>query len=251
MMSEKSNPSDYLQKAALYDLLGQFYKYSNPQLHMEYYLKHLKYMRKANNPLRINSPTMHEMTRIRFLHTSFDSPNIDVYVNSERVVRDLPFKQVSNALNLKPGKCHIDIYPAGNMVDSVLNKKITVEAGKSYTLTTIDSVKKMRLLSFTDQPLVPFNEAKVRFIHLSPDMQSIDVAVKNRDVVFPNITYKQATDYLGLTPMTVDLEVRVAGSRNVILPMPKLQFSPNETYTIIFAGLTNVNPLLQVIILRD
>jgi hypothetical protein len=251
MMSEKRNHSDYLQKAALYDMMGQFHKYSNPQLHMEYYLKHLKYMRKANSSLRYNTSTFQDIARIRFLHTSFDSPNIDVYVNSERVVRDLPFKQVSNGLNLKPGKYHIDIYPAGNMVHSVLNKKITIEAGKSYTLTTIDTVKKMRLLSFTNQPLVPLNEAKVRFIHLSPDMQAIDVAVKNRDVVFPNVTYKQATDYLGLTPMTVDLEVREAGSRNVILPMPKLQFNPNETYTIVFAGLTTANPNLQVIILRD
>jgi hypothetical protein len=41
-MSEKRTHADYLQKAALYELLGQFHKYSNPDLYMEYYLKHLK-----------------------------------------------------------------------------------------------------------------------------------------------------------------------------------------------------------------
>jgi hypothetical protein len=250
-MSEKRTHADYLQKAALYDLLGQFYKYSNPDLHMEYYLKHLKYMRKANNSLRIYNPVSLDAAKIRFLHTSFDSPNIDVYINSERVIRDLPFKEVSKAFDLKPGKYFIDLYPAGNMVNSLLNKKITVEAGQSYTLTTIDSVKKMRLLSYPNQPFVPFNEAKIRFIHLSPDMQAIDIAVKDRDVIFPNISYKQATNYLGLTPMTVDLEVREAGSRNVILPMPQFQFNPSGTYTIVIVGLTNTAPNLEVLILND
>jgi hypothetical protein len=51
--------------------------------------------------------------------------------------------------------------------------------------------------------------------------------------------------------MTVDLEIREAGSRNVILPMPKLQFKPNETYTIVFTGLTNGDPHLQIIILKE
>jgi hypothetical protein len=208
-------------------------------------------LRKANNALRIYHQPSQDVSKVRFLHTSFDSPNIDIYINSERIIRDLPFNQASNILDLKPGKYYIDIYPAGNMVDSVVNKKITVEAGQSYTLTTLDSVKKMRLLSFINQPLVPFNEAKVRFIHLSPNLQSVDIAVKNRDVVFPNVSYKQATNYLGLYPMTVDLEVREAGSRNVILPMPKLQFKPNETYTIVFTGLIDGDPTLQIIILRD
>ena len=250
-MSEKRTHADYLQKAALYDLLGQFHKYSNPDLHMEYYLKHLKYMRKANDTLRIYHPVSQDAAKIRFLHTSFDSPNIDVYINSERIIRDLPFKEISKAFDLKPGRYFIDLYPAGNMVDSLLNKKITIESGQSYTLTTIDSVKKMRLLSYLNQPFVPFNQAKLRFIHLSSDMQAIDVAVKDRDVLFSNLSYKQATDYLGLTPMTVDLEIREAGSRNVILPFSQLQFAPNGTYTLVIVGLTNTHPALEMIILND
>ena len=137
------------------------------------------------------------------------------------------------------------------MVDSVLNKKITVEPGKSYTLAAIDSVKKMRLLVFENQPRVPVNESKVRFIHLSPDTPPFDIAVKDRDVVFPKVTYKQATEYLGLTPMTVDLEARVADTKTVLLPMPRVQFLPNESYTIVFLGMTNNEPELQFIKIRD
>ncbi|WP_246277276.1 DUF4397 domain-containing protein [Neobacillus endophyticus] len=245
------NHNEYLQRAYMYDLLAQFYKYSNPGFHMNYYLKHLKYMNKAFETLRTQTELHEHPATIRVLHTSYDSPNIDFYLNGERIIKDLPFKNVSPDLLLNNGKYHIDIYPTGNMIESVLNKKILIEPGKSYTLTTIGQVKKMRLLMFENQPEVPFNEAKVRFIHLSPDTEKLDIAVKNRDVIFPDVEYKQATEYLGLMPMTVDLEARESGTSNVILSMPKIQFKANESYTILFIGLTKSEPELQFIIIKD
>lgn len=246
-MSEKRNQTDYLQKAAMYDLLAGVYKYTNPNLHMHFYLKHYKYMNKAMSLMRSPAQVNPGNAQVRFLHTSTDSPNVDVYVNGSRVIKDLAFKQVSQNLPLRAGKYHIDIYPAGNMVDSVLNKNITVEEGNSYTLTTIDSIKKMRMLVFLNQPEVPVNEAKVRFIHLSPDSSTLDIAVKDRDVIFPMVSYKQATEYLGLTPMTVDLEVRAAGSKNILLPLPKVSFKPNKSYTIVFLGQLAGSPEFQYI----
>lgn len=250
-MSEKRTHSDYLQKAAMYDLLAQFYKYSFPNLHMHYYLKHVQYMNKAMHIMRTNPQLIQAEAKVRVLHTSPDSPNVDVYIDGNRVIRDLPFKNVSTELSLRAGKHHIDIYSTGNMVDSVLNKKITVEPGKSYTLTTIDSVKKLRLLVFENQPTAPVNESKVRFIHLSPDTPPLDIAVKDRDVVFPKVAYKQATNYLGLTPMTVDLEAREVDSKTVLLPMPRVQFKPNESYTIVFVGSATDQREFQFISIKD
>jgi hypothetical protein len=250
-MSEKRTHSDYLQKAAMYDLLAQFYKYSFPTLHMQYYLKHLKYINKARNFTRTNPQSVQEEAIIRILHTSPDSPSVDVYLNGNRIIRDLPFKNISSTLSLKAGKYHIDIYPTGNMVDSVLNKKITVVPGKSYTLATIDSIKRMRLLMFLNQPIVPKHEAKVRFIHLSADTQALDISVKDRDVIFPAVSYKQTTDYLGLTPMTVDLEAREAGGRKVVVPMPKIHFKANQSYTIVILGLSKQKPEIEYIRIKE
>ena len=250
-MSENGNHSDYLQRAAMYDLLAHNAKYSNPNLHMHYYLKHLKYMNKAM--MQRNTQQTRVDGKVRFLHTSPDAPDVDIYINGQMKVKHLPFqsgKQLFSSLN--PGKYHIDIYPTGNSVDSVLNKKITIEPGKTYTLAIIDSVKKMRLLPYLTQPEVPPNESKIRFLHLSPDTGALDFAVKDRDVVFPNISYKQASEYLGIMPMTVDLEVRAAGTKQVVLPIPKAQFRPNETYTIILIGLSKEEPeTLQAMILKD
>jgi len=250
-MSEKRNQADYLQKASMYDLLAQNYKYTNPNLHMYFYLKHIKYMNKAMNIMRTSSQSLQGEAKIRLLHATPDSPDVDVYINGHKVIRDLSFKEASQNLPLKAGKFHIDIYPAGNMLDSVLNKTITVEAGRSYTLATIDNIKKMRMLVFLNDAEVPVNESKVRFIHLSPDTPQLDIAVKDRDVIFPKVAYKLATEYLGLTPMTVDLEARAAGSREILLPMSKSQFKANESYTVVLLGLAGGNPDFDVITLKD
>lgn len=248
-MYRNRNQSDYLQRAAMYDLLAHNFKYSNPKLHMHYYLKHLKYMNKAR--MERNIQQSQTEGKVRFLHTSPDAPDVDIYINGKMQVKRLPFKVASNYLALKPGKYHVDIYPTGNSIDSVLNKRITVEPGKTYTLAAIDSVKKMRLLPYVNQPLVPPNESKIRFLHLSPDTGALDFAVKDRDVVFPNISYKQVTDYLGIMPMTVDLEIREAGTKNVVLSLPKAQFRPNETYTIVLMGRSKEEPALQAMIMKD
>ena len=91
-------------------------------------------------------------------------------------------------------------------------------------------------------------ESKMRFLHLATDTPSLDLAVKDRDVVFPNVSFLHVTDYLGLTPMTVDLELRQVGLTDVILPIPKLQFKANEAYTVVLIGLEKA---LSISVIKD
>ncbi|WP_147533679.1 DUF4397 domain-containing protein [Bacillus marasmi] len=236
-MPQKRNGQDYFEKAASYDVMANYYKYLDPSLHIHYYQKHLRALSKAFQAAiaeqRQIEPRNQSHGIIRVLHGSSDTPNVDVYINAIRVFRNLPYKQVSNYLSMPSGKYHLDIYPAEDQVNSILNKRITVEAGKIYTLPLIGVEKKLRMLTLQDQLDVPTGESKFRFIHLSPDTPPLDVAVVKGDVVFPKVSYKEATPYLGLTPMTVDLEIRTAGTKEVLLPLHELQFNPNEVYSII------------------
>jgi hypothetical protein len=49
----------------------------------------------------------------------------------------------------------------------------------------------------------------------------------------------------------VDLEIREAGTKTIVLQMPKAQFRPNETYTIVLIGLSKEDPALQAMIVKD
>jgi Domain of unknown function (DUF4397) len=244
------NQEAYLNKAAMYDLLGNYYKYSHPDLHVLYYRKHLKYMKKAMEVGRADRERENQPSYIRFLHAVPDVSNVDIYVNANRVLKNVAFKDISDYLTLPAGKYHIDIYPAASSVTTIISKKITVEPGKVYTFAAVGSGNKLQLLSYLHDPVVPNGETKIKFIHLSPDAPAVDIAVKKGDVIFPNTSYKEATDYLALTPMTVNLEARVAGSSNIVLSLPNMKLQPNKAYTIIALGMASGKPKLDALLLE-
>ncbi|WP_066047811.1 DUF4397 domain-containing protein [Robertmurraya korlensis] len=254
-MSNNRNHDDYLQKAAMYDLLAQYYKYLDPSMHIHYYQKHIRSMNKAMSSLRAQSVANYYQSnspaRIRVLHASPDAPNVDIYINGNRILRDFSFKETSNYLSLPAGRYQIDIYPAGDMVSTVLSRKVTVEAGKQYTVAAADIVEKLKLVVIEDHPVVPSGETKVRFVHLSPDTQPVDIAVKNGDVVFRNIGFRRSSDYLPLSPLTVDLEVRATGTKDVLLPISGLTFQRNQVYTLVAVGLSNGEPSIEPIVLTE
>lgn len=256
-LSTPRTHEDYIQKAAIYDLLAQYYKYSNPTMHMNYYQMHIKYMNKAVQSLRADTMASYYQSnspapaRLRVLHASPDGPNVDVYVNGNRILRDFPYKEVSNYLSIPAGKYQIDIYTAGDMVSTLLSRKVTVEAGKQYTVAAADLAEKMKLVILVDSPYVPNGETKLRFVHLAPDLDGVDIAVKNGDVVFKEIGFRQASDYLGLSPLTVDLEVRATGTKNVLLPLEGLTFNRNQVYTLFALGLSKGEPALETMLLTE
>lgn len=241
----------YFEKASMYGLLADYYKYSNPTLHIYYYKKHVNNLQKAISMQRsdINPDDQQSPAKVRVLHAAPDAPNVDVFVNGTRILKDFPYKKVTDYLTLPKGKYQIDIYPTGNLVSTLVSRKVEVDTGKSYTLATTGDRKNIRLLAFEDQTNVPDGEAKLRFIHLSPDTPSVDIAVKNGDVVSPNVAYRKATNYLGVTPMTVDLEARLAGTKTVALSLPNVQLQPNTAYTIYAVGFANGSPTLEALIL--
>jgi hypothetical protein len=244
-MPDKKAISKYLEKSANFELLAQFYKYSNPNLHIHYYLKHLK---NRNNAIQImqNYPDFfleHQSeAKIRFLHASPDTANVEVYVNGLPTENKMNSKRITEYISLKKGKHQIEWYSTEN---TLVSEQVLIEPGNSYTLALING----SLSPYLNHPEVPIGESKVRFLHISSTCPPIDIAVKDRDVIFPNLSFKGVTDYLGLTPMTVDLEVRVSGTKNVILPMPKSKFLPNTAYTIVIIG--HAKEKLEILFLID
>ncbi|WP_078409711.1 DUF4397 domain-containing protein [Priestia abyssalis] len=240
----------YSRKAAMYDLLANYYKYLNPQLHIMYYQKHLKYMNKmmmTANRTQEEPKTGEPMVRI--FHASPDASSVDIYLNGKRIIRNLTFKQETDYLPLPDaGKYRIDIYPAGKTDKPVLTETFTFNNGHKYTVAAAGKLDNLDLLFIYDNQEVPPGETKVRFIHLSPDAPVVDVAVKNGDVIFSDVTFKEVTDYLPLSPMTVSLEARLAGTNKVVLELPPIRLRPNRSYTIYAVGLANGKPPLEALI---
>ncbi|WP_053363875.1 DUF4397 domain-containing protein [Bacillus sp. FJAT-27251] len=120
-------------------------------------------------------------------------------------------------------------------------ENLELSSGKFYTLAVARSRGTGKLLIFEDEPGVPAGEAKIRFIHLYPQEKELDIAVKKRDVIFPDVQYGQSTPYLGITPMSLELEARKPGAKGSAIALPLLTFEHDTAYTIVLAeGETHV-----------
>lgn len=253
-MANSRNQNDYLHKAAMYSLLAEYYKYLDPNLHVMYYHKHLRNMKKAIQTMRSDTipanPVTETPSKVRFLHSSPDLKNVDIYINGSRVLRDFTYKDNSSYLQLSPGKYQLDIYPAGEMVSTVISKKLIIEPGRMYTAAISGASTKLRLTVFEDQPSTPIGETKVRFIHLSPDAPAVDIVSTNGDPIFQDVSFRQASTYLGLVPMTVTMEARIAGTKNIVLTIPDVRLEPNNAYSVVAVGTVKGDPPLEILLLK-
>ncbi|NMH73001.1 DUF4397 domain-containing protein [Bacillus sp. RO2] len=235
--------------AVQYQLLADYYKYSDPQQHIYFYQKHIYHLQKwvktiKSVPTRAAPPN--NRSQLRILHASPGLMAVDVHVNNKTVWKDLRYTNSSRYVDIEPTNNQIEVIQNGQ---KLITGTLQANTGMSYTIAIAGTKDKLQLIPIIDDSTVPQSESKLRFWHLSPDAPSVDIAVKKGDVVFSDISYSGISDYLGLTPMTVDLEIRVAGTKDIVLPLNRVSLKPDVAYTIVAVGLVENSPSLEVIFL--
>ncbi|MGW6665642.1 MULTISPECIES: DUF4397 domain-containing protein [Peribacillus] len=246
-----SDKQSYSQKSVTYDLLSSYYKNSDPQLHDYYFHKHLKSLEKSTQQLRYEQMSVLPPAQVRFLHAAPTAPSFDVYVNEMPILKNFSYKENNGYLPLPAGKYPLEIYSRGQSALPLLSCKVTLESGTFYTIAVASALanESLNMLSFEDNPFVPPNEAKVRFIQLSHDLLSVDIAVKDGDVVFDQLHFRKASEYLNIHPMIVDFEVRIAGTKEIALPLPNKAFQVNTPTTIYLIGSNRQTSSLETLTL--
>ncbi|MFE8700654.1 DUF4397 domain-containing protein [Cytobacillus sp. FJAT-54145] len=195
----------------------------------------------------------HDQAKVRIGHASPDAPAVDITVNGETVVENAAFKAVTDYLMVPAGEHEVSIYAAGTVADGnpVLTTTLAVEAGKAYTALAINKLESLEVTALSDDMTTTSGKAKVRVGHFSPDAPAVDVAVTGGDVLFANAPFKAVTDYAEVDPATLDLEVRVAGTEDVVLSLPGTELKADMIYTVLAVGLASGEPALDVIVLAD
>jgi Domain of unknown function (DUF4397) len=148
---------------------------------------------------------------LRVVHASPDAPNVDVWVDGETVLTDVPFTAVSDYLALPAGTYNVQVTATGDTAP-VIEADLTLEAGTAYTVAAHGLLADITAAVFTDDISVAAGQAKLRAIHLSPSAPAeVDIAVTDGDVVVPALAYPEASDYLALDAGDYPLEIRAAG----------------------------------------
>ncbi len=168
---------------------------------------------------------------LRAAHLSPDAPNVDVYLEGEIELEDVPFREVSDYLELEPGDYDLLVTAAGDEDTVVFDETVTVDAN-DYTAAAIGELEEtnepITVELFEDDLSDPESEARVRLIHASPDAPEVDITIDDgEEVLFESVAFGEA-EAVEVEPDEYTLEVRPATDENDGDIVGEFEISPEE-----------------------
>jgi LPXTG-motif cell wall-anchored protein len=186
--------------------------------------------------------------RVRVIHTSPDAPAVDIWVNGNVAFSNIPFTNVTDYASLDPNTYNVQVSPTGATEPIVIDADLDLAAGTDYSVAAVGLLANIEPLVLVDNNSAPAaGKAHVRFVHTSPDAPAVDIAVTGGPVLFSNVAFKGASDYLPVDAGTYDLEARLAGTETVALSVPGVALEEGKVYTIWAMGLVGGEPALTAV----
>jgi hypothetical protein len=174
--------------------------------------------------------------RVMAVHASPDAPAVDLLVDGSVAGSGLAFPANTGYLSVGSGTRNLKVN-VGGTATTVIDANLPVASGTSYTVFAADSVAKVAPVVLTDDLTTPAaGKAHVRFVHLSPNAPAVDVGLQGGGVLFADRAFKQFTPFTPVDAGTYDLEVRLAGTGTVVLPLPGIALAPGRIYTVFARG---------------
>ncbi|ANE53686.1 cell wall anchor protein [Flavisolibacter tropicus] len=206
-----------------------------------------------------NGDIEQQKAQVMVVHASPNAPNVDVRINNAVALSNVSYPNNSPYTPVDAGTANFKLSPAGTTT-YVIDANVPLTANNYYSVFAIDSVNKIKPAVVGDNLTAPASgKAHVRFFHFSPNAPAVDIAVTDGPVLFNNRTFNDQSTTATLanfTPVdagTYNLEVRIAGTKTVALPLPNITLTAGKIYTVFakgFVGGTGAQALGAQIILN-
>ena len=193
-------------------------------------------------------------TRIRVLHASPDAPAVDIFLDGQKAITNLAFDAITDYVKVPAGAHNVKVFPAPSDGSGTpaIEADVTLSAGTDYTVAAVGKLANIEPLVLVDNNSAPSSgQAKLRFVHTSPDAPAVDIFAEGAGVVVPNAVFKDASGYLDLAAGTYNLQVRAAGTETVALNLPGITLEKGNVYTAFAVGLLQGQPALKAKLVVD
>jgi len=176
-------------------------------------------------------------TNVKVIHASPDAPGVDIFVDNTMVNSTaLNFPENTDYLEVLAGTRNIKVNPSMSST-SVIDADVTFMSDMYYSVFAVNDVANIEPLVLEDDLTAPAaGKAHVRFIHLSPDAPAVDITLTDGTVVFGNKAFKEFTAFTPLDFGSYDLEVRIAGTSQIVLPLGTINLEDGNIYTVFAKG---------------
>jgi hypothetical protein len=176
---------------------------------------------------------------VNVIHASPDAPAVDVYVDGALALENLAFGAASGWVALPAGEHQVQVSATGTPADqAVIDATLTLEENAAYEVAAVGLVAEITAaVNQINLSELGEEEARIRVVHASPDAPAVDIAVTGGDVLFADLPFPKASGTVTVPAGSYDLEVRVAGTTDVALPLPGVALEAGMVYSVYAIGL--------------
>lgn len=185
--------------------------------------------------------------RVRLAHFSPDANGVDVYIDGKKRMNRVPYQAVSDYITLPAGKHTIEVRGEGQpeTTPALVSASPELAGGESFTAAALGPVANIQVKVFQDDLAPPAaGKSKVRVIHAADGTPTVDIGVKDGDVLFPAVEFGAITTYVEVAAGPYVLQVRKAGDTAVTIEKP-VTVQPGGIYTIAAVGGADKPPTLR------
>ena len=180
-----------------------------------------------------------QLANVRVIHTSYDSPNVDVLIDDgAATISDLPYGGSSGYAGLEPGMRNVKVVQTGTTAPAVIEADLTLAPGTDYTVLAVDELSLITAIFDTDARTPDPGMVKVRFVHTAPDAPAVDIKLNSGTgaTVFADRAFKSISDYTTVAAGDYSFAVTAASDTNVVVKFEPVTVTPGTVYTVVAHG---------------
>lgn len=196
-----------------------------------------------------NNPGGGPLGFLRFAHLSPDAPNVDIAIDGISIATNVPFETFSRYVPVATGNRRIQIFPTGTQ-NPVIDTTVNVANNQFQTVAAVGQVANIAGRVYPDTVSNSTNNVLLRTVHAAPDAPAVDLTLADGTVLVSNLSFPNATDYASLAPGTYDLQIRVAGTSQVVRDFPDVTLSSGSVLSAFAVGLLS-DQSLDVLVTVD
>jgi hypothetical protein len=194
--------------------------------------------------------TVAKVSGLTVINTSPTMATYNVYVNTRQAnTAAIPFAGTIPYFQITPGINTLNFTSASSK-DNLLTKELTLENEKAYSFFLIGEAKQLDgVLVADDLSPVATDKAFVRFINLSPDAKTLEVAETTKAAIVPDQAYKASSAFVAVEAKTYSFDIKDKASGAVLKTRTGVSLVAGKMYTIAACGMveaTGNNQALQI-----
>lgn len=179
--------------------------------------------------------------RVRVLHASPDAPSVDVLVDGQVVLTNMPFKAFSAYLAVPAGARNLRVRATADPNLVVMDVTPTLAASTDYTLIARNLVASIEPWLLTDDTTTPATgQFKLRLVHAAPGAPAVDIYVTTPGAdlsvstpILTDLPYAGASSYLAVPADTYRVRICPANTKTVAIDSGALTLTAGQIRTAV------------------